>query len=580
MRGMLYSSYLSWVRKNPAKVPQSIKRLMNRIVEPALKDEGNVYDDSEPRKIEAFSRGLVLDKAGSRLELLDWQRFLIALLFGLKDRRTAESVFSEVFLFIGKKNGKTSFSSMLALYLMLKLGNGQVILVATDYQQCEIAFQVILGIIDNTPELNEARELDEIYVNERGHTILYRENATTIVCFPETRIKSAQGKNPDFLFFDEIASYKSREIITKLTSGQNKRGAITIYATTAETNLTNPGKLEYDRALLTLAGKAKVGRYLPIVYELDQKDDFNNPATWIKANPSIDVVRPSSKIQDGLTDLKSMPVNLASFRAYMLNQWSTFSDERIRDDEWQQCLDNYTKYRELLSPEKLKTCPCVMSGDLSRTTDWTAIGMVFYIQAVDRYYFLHRFFIPYGRLEEKLVLEGEQLRGWIDEGLLIASHDGALDGTINMAEVGAECMKWHKQFPDVMAFAIDPAHGMALKEYLGEHDVELFNKLVDFEQGYGKVGPATTLYYDSVLTGKVIDPNPIMDWQRSQASVFRDKNMNMHFVKPGGAQSAARIDGIDQSLFGLKVLVDNLPKSGALLKVPSKEELDALPDIE
>ena len=111
-----------------------------------------------------------------------------------------------------------------------------------------------------------------------------------------------------------------------------------------------------------------------------------------------------------------MPVNLASFRAYMLNQWSTFSDERIRDDEWQQCFDIYQKNKELLSEEKLRTYPCVMSGDLSRTTDWTAIGMVFYIAKIDKYYFTHRFFIPYGKLEEKLVLEGEQLKGWIDEG--------------------------------------------------------------------------------------------------------------------------------------------------------------------
>ena len=255
MRGMLYSPYLAWVKKNPTKVPGSIKLLMKRIVEPALKNEEHVYDDTEPRKIEAFSRGLILDKAGSKIELLDWQRFLIAMLFGLTDQATRERVFSELFLFIGKKNGKTSWSAMLALYMMLTTRNGEVILVATDYQQCEIAFRVILGIIDNTPALTQAHELDEIYVNERGHTILFRENATTIVCFPETRIKSAQGKNPDFLFFDEIASYKSREIITKLTSGQNKRGAMTIYATTAETNLMNPGKLEYDRAITYARGE-------------------------------------------------------------------------------------------------------------------------------------------------------------------------------------------------------------------------------------------------------------------------------------------------------------------------------------
>ena len=168
---------------------------------------------------------------------------------------------------------------------------------------------------------------------------------------------------------------------------------MTIYATTAETNLMNPGKEEYDRASLTLAGKVTVGRYLPILYELDKKDDFNNPKTWIKANPSLDVVRSSVKIRQGLEDLKSMPVQPPRVSGPTCsNQWSTFSDDRIRDDEWQQCFDNWEKYKDLLTEDKLATYPCVMSADPSRTTDWTAIGLVFYIRAIDRYYFTHTCF--------------------------------------------------------------------------------------------------------------------------------------------------------------------------------------------
>ena len=86
-------------------------------------------------------------------------------------------------------------------------------------------------------------------------------------------------------------------------------------------------------------------------------------------------------------------------------------------------------------------------------------------------------------------------------------------------------------------------------------------------RGIRRWGPATTLYYESVLKGRVIDPSPIMDWQRAQATIFRDKNGNMHFVKPGGSNSSSRIDGIDQSLFGLKVLADNMPTIGSILKI-------------
>ena len=142
------------------------------------------------------------------------------------------------------------------------------------------------------------------------------------------------------------------------------------------------------------------------------------------------------------------------------------------------------------------------------------------------------------------------------------------------------CAAWHAKYPQILAFAMDPAHGAGLKADLQKRDTELFEKIVDFSQGYAKVGPGTTLYYDAVLKGKVIDPSPIMDWQRSQATVFRDKNGNMHFVKPGGAMSTARIDGLDQSLFGLKVLVDNMPNDDESLRVLSKEEMAALPDLD
>jgi len=573
------TEYIEWVRTHRAEVCkktyQAVERV-SRIIEEGTASGELVYNEKEVQKVLKFIGNMVSGETGKRLELLPWQVFFIACIYGLRNK-DGTIIFNDAFLFIGKKNGKTALAAGLALYNLISVPKAQVVLVATEYGQAKIAFEAICQYIRNTPALAECLEDGSIFIRESPPLeIRYAKageifNPSKIIIIPETQAHASQGFNATFALFDEIASYRTSEIATKIASGQARDNAIRISLTTAETNMQNPGRAEYDRAKLVLEGKYAASNYLPLIYELDDRDDRWNEKVYGKANPSIGITKQLRKILEDRDRAKQNPVEEASFFAYQLNVWSQNAGTDISDEDWQPAIDNAAKYAEYLTPEKLITYPCFGAADLSKIDDYTAYTKFFWIKALSKFYAMHRFYIPAAMLEKKLQVETEQLAVWVRRDIVTSTQDGQGDRVINLEYLERDIIEDAEKYK-MIGLTYDVAHALKFIESLDAKTPTL--PKIPFSQGWKKISPANKKWLEIVYKKQLIDDNPVMRWMAGCVRIRNDRIGNTYFDKINYRQSPLRIDGVDTSVMALSQLVEQIDQGIGDLSEQVKKAID------
>lgn len=556
------TDYIDYIRANPKIHSHKTTQCIERVAALVKKIEVGelIYDAKEVRRIITFFNKLVADEAGTKIKLTKWQRFFLAAIFGIRDK-DGNIILNDIFLFIAKKNGKTALIAGIALYYLITIKAAQVLLVATDYSQASIAFRMICGYVRNTPMLAEALDHGEIFIRESAPlAIAYYPGGAAIRIIPETRARQAQGFNPNFIMFDEISSYRTSEIMTKLASGQVKQNAIRASLTTAETNLQNPGRAEYDRATMVLDGKFTASNYFPLIYELDKKDDKWDETNYQKANPSLDIIKPLKKIIEDRDRAKQNPIEEAAFFAYQLNVWSANASTDISDDDWAPAIDNAEKYKSYLTPEKLKGYPCFGAFDLSKIDDYTAYTLYFFIKAINCFYALHRFYIPAAMLQLKTHLETEQVRIWERQGFITATRDNMGDRVINYDYLEHDVIKDAENY-HMIGLTYDVAHASKFIERINQKVPTLAT--IPFQQGWKKISPANKQFLEIVYQKRLIDANPVMHWMIGCVKIYNDRIGNTYFEKINYRQSPLRIDGVDTSVMASAMLIEQIDQNEA-----------------
>ena len=567
------TDYIDHVRGNTSKHALKTRQAVERIAAMVKRVEAGeiVYDTKAVKKIFQFFDKLVADETGQKIELMPWQKFFIAGIFGFRDKK-GRILLNDAFLFIAKKNGKTALIAGIALYYLITVLASQVLLVATDYGQAKIAFEMICKYIRNTPTLAESLASGEMFIRESAPlTVVYYPGGSAIRIIPETRARQAQGFNANFAMFDEIASYRTSEILNKIASGQVKENAIRVSLTTAETNMQNPGRAEYDRAAQVLSGKFIASNYFPLVYELDPSDDKWQEVNYCKANPAQDIIKPLRKVIEDRNRAKQNPVEEASFFAYQLNVWSQNAGTDISDEDWQPAIDNAAKYAEYLTPEKLATYPCFAAADLSKIDDYTAYTKFFWIKALSKFYAMHRFYIPAAMIEKKAQIETEQLRVWIKHNIVTATMDGQGDRVINLEYLERDITEDAEKYK-MIGLTYDVAHALKFIESLDAKTPTL--PKIPFSQGWKKISPANKKWLEIVYKKQLIDDNPVMRWMAGCVRIRNDRIGNTYFDKINYRQSPLRIDGVDTSVMALSQLVEQIDQGAGDLSEQVKKAID------
>lgn len=368
------------------------------------------------RFIETFCHHHEGPLAPGRIRLELWQKALVSLIFGIVDETGARQ-FREVFFLCGRKNGKTLLMAAIAEYCTFLDGEygGRIYFAAPKLEQAALCFEAYHQMILQEPELSGM-------ARKRRTDIYVADNNTTAKPLAFSAKKS-DGLNVSTALLDEVSSWsgdqglKFYEVI-KSSVGARRQPLIISMSTAG---YINDGVFDelMKRSTRVLRGNSKEKRLLPILYQIDSIDRWNDINELRKSMPNLGV----SVSVDYLLEEIAIAEGSLSKRAEFITKYCNLKQNSSL--AWLDSKDIEAATGAPFGPEDFRGCYCVGGVDLSRTTDLTAACVI--IEKGGELYTLARFWLPEERIEELQQIDGVPYNIYLQRGLLHASGANIID---------------------------------------------------------------------------------------------------------------------------------------------------------
>lgn len=481
-------------------------------------------------------------KAGDAFKLEPWQRDYVATLFGWKrpdgTRRYTESLGA-----VPRKNGKTALCAGLALYGLAAEGkqSAQIYSAAMDRDQASAIYRAASRMVMNSPML-----LKRLNCIDSTKRIVFRQTGSFYNALSGDA-NTGHSKKPYFVLFDELHTQRSRGLYDSLQTGMGSTiNRLFLSITTAGWDRESICFKVWQHARNVRDNHgAEFPYFLPMLYELEDGDDWNDEATWAKCNPNLGVSIGWDFLREEYAKAKQSPAFENTFRNLYLNQWVEQAIRWLPMDKWDLCgTCTYTPYEGE---------PCWCGLDMSSTTDVTAFAMVFRTED-GRFAVLPHFWIPEDTARAKENSDRVPYREWAKRGLVTLTPGNQVDQQF----VREHITKMAQQY-NIQEIAIDRWNASKLMTELAGDGMSI----VEFGQGFASMsGPAKELE-KLVLSGDLIHGgNPVLRWMAGNVAIQRDAAEN---IKPVKDKSTGRIDGIVATIMGLsRAMAGDQPLTGTL----------------
>lgn len=358
-----------------------------------------------------------------KLEL--WQKAIVSIIFGIQDAEKTR-VFREIFIVIGRKNGKSLFASAIIAYMVyLEPEYGQEIYcLAPKLDQTMPVYDGFYKMVQAEEELNE--------LARKRRSDIYIEESNSFIKPIAFNAKKSDGFNPQLVVCDEMAAWsgdaglKQYEVM-KSALGARRQPMILSISTAGYINDSIYDEL-MKRSTSFLKGNSKERRLLPFLYMIDdvevQDDKGNIVEKWKdiselkKANPNMGVSVPESFFIDELAVAETSLSKKAEFLTKYCN---------IKQNSAIAWLEYVTVDGAGIekSLEDFRDCYAVGGIDLSQTTDLTAASVV--IEKDGVLYAFTKFFMPRGRVETLQATDGVPYENFVKKGLITLSGENYVD---------------------------------------------------------------------------------------------------------------------------------------------------------
>lgn len=348
-----------------------------------------------------------------KLEL--WQKAMISAIFGIQDTEGIR-IFREVFIVIGRKNGKSLFAAAIIAYMayMEQEYGQEIYCLAPKLDQANIVYDGFYQMVRAEEELEELakKRRSDIYITETNTSI-------KPIAF---NAKKSDGLNPKLSICDEIAAWggdaglKQYEVM-KSALGARRQPMILSISTAGYINDSIYDEL-MKRSTSYLKGSSKEKRLLPFLYMIDDVEKWNDIEELKKANPNMGVSVQESFFMDEI----AVAENSLSKRAEFLTKYCNIKQNS--SVAWlEYSTVNSAGVEKTL--EDFRDCYAVGGIDLSQTTDLTAASVV--IQKDGVLYAFTQFFMPRDRMETLQAMDGVPYNIFVKKGLITLSGENYVD---------------------------------------------------------------------------------------------------------------------------------------------------------
>ena len=532
--------YLDAMRSGKCIVGKRIRRQYEKLSRDIHDPSGGyVFNQKRAERpiqfIERFCKHSKGEWAGKPVKLELFQKAYISALFGFVHETTEKRQYKETMLYEARKNGKSTLLAGIALYCLIADGEAgaEVYSVASKKDQARIIYEEVCNMVRQSPELLE--------ITKKRKSDLY---------FPLTFSKmqplgrnsdTLDGLNSSLVIIDELHSIKDRNTYEVMKQSQSaRREPLLVMITTAGTVRECIFDDMYKYACGVCDGTIADEHFLPILYELDSKDEWLDPMAWEKANPALNRIKKLDDLISKVERAKQSPKDLTGVLVKDFNVISTVSSTWLTFDD----INN----EETFDITDFKGYYAIGGVDLSHVGDLTAATLLFMDKSEKRYV-SQMYWLPKEHFEKRVHEEKIPYDKWYEAGLLRLCEGNQ----INYTDVTAWYLEMVEKYDVTPAWIYYDPYSAAY--WVQEMQSYGFN-LVKCYQGVKTLSlPMQKLGAD--LQAKKINYNnsSLLKWCITNTGIKTDVNGNIQPVK---AQSAKyRIDGLASLLDAYVGLTDH-----------------------
>lgn len=496
--------------------------------------------DNVVKFIESQLTHVKAEWGGKKIILEDWQKKIVSELFAWKHTETYEGIhlrrFRYAFIFIPRKNGKSTLCSALALVsLFLDSEPGNIIIsAAADRGQARLVF-------DDAKAMVRQSELLSKNATVYQHSILKGVSSYQPL---SADVETKHGLNVNFTVFDELHTQPNRHLYDVLKTSQgSRRQPMFVMITTAGYDLNSICYEQYDYACKVRDGLIQDDTFYPAIFEASKEDDPFSEKTWQKANPNYGKSLKKSYIEQEANIAKQNAAYLNTFLRLQLNIWTSVDVVWITDERWQKC-------GRKLNIEDFRGETCYAGLDLSSKSDITAFSLIFTPNPnrevePTKYITFNWFWLPEEKGRDSADKNNNNYKKWVRDGHIIETKGNVIDYDVIELSILTICSQYN-----VLQIAYDPYNSTQIVAKLEEEGLPMYS----FRQGFVSMNFPTLEFEVKVSRCELAhDFNPILRWMVSNGVLLSDTGGKL--FKVGKNQPHQKIDGLVTNIMALGLAI-------------------------
>lgn len=479
--------------------------------------------------IERFCKQSKGRRMGQPLRLELFQKAKLQLVFGWVEKKSRLRRIREVVDLRGRKCGKSVETAAVETDVLMndKEGGAEIYCTANKLDQAKIIFDEAVNMRAQSSEIKA--------VTRKRQADIYFPYTFGFIKALASDSKTMDGLNAHFFSLDEFHEAKNRKVYDVMKQSQSAREQPLAWLISTNGFLRDCFFDEVYRYASSVAmwdDGFEDYTMLPLIHELDSRDEWTKPECWAKANPGLGKIKSLKTLEENVQKAKRDPSFLPTVLTKDFNIPENVSDRWLTYD---------AAVNTMVVPiEYLAHSYAIGGCDLSATTDLTCATLLIRKPHDDNVYVLQKYFLPKSRVDRVTQTNTQEARykQWEEQGWLKVC-DGA-----------------QVQYSDVTAWFLEMVNEYDIRPLWVCYDAALSGYWVPEMESYGfdmekiRQGSFTWTYPMKDMGAafeahKVIyQNNPMLRWCLMNTGKKTMNKSGIESIEPVKASANLRIDGM------------------------------------
>lgn len=466
---------------------------------------------------------------GKPVKLELFQKAKLQLVFGWKEKDTGNRRIREVVDIRSRKCGKSTETAGVEQYMLIGDGEGgaEIYCTANKKDQASIIFNEAVNMRAQSPALRS--------ITKKRQSDIYFPATFSFIKTLAADTKTMDGLNAHFFSQDEFHEARDSKIYDVMKQSQSAREqplAWLISTNGFVRELFFDDIYEYCSKVALWEAGFEDYRMLPLIYELDSREEWADPLAWPKANPGLGKIKSIQTLAENVERAKRDP----KFLPTLLTK-----DFNVPENTSEAWLPYESAVNETIVPiDYLEKSYAIGGCDLSATTDLTCASLLIRKPNDENIYVLQQYFLPESRVNfvESTSKREAPYKLWADKGWLTICEGATVD--------------YHK----VTQWFIDMVNKHDIRPLWICYDAALSGywreemEQTGFEMEKIRQGPVTWTYPMKRLGGlfeehKIIsNNNPMLRWCVLNTGIKTLNKDGINSIQPVKTSATKRIDGL------------------------------------